>query len=395
MRRTDTLIKLISIIVFLALVFYMGYAFYAAKSDPLRTVLAVSMELSDGVDTEGYAVREEQVVTASGGSIYVTAKEGQRVSSGAPVAVAYNGAEALQRADSIRSIELQIEQVQAALGGKTLEESARDTVLSLSSAVGRGDLSGLDAIMLNIDTYITGSGVGEDVQQLELTLSNLNARLDGLLEEQGGTTAIPAPYSGVFSFYVDGYESVSPENFSGSTTPENVRELFASPSPVSENTEGKLVGGIKWYYVTVMDSASAAKLSSASTIQVAFSRTYSSTISMNVESTGAVDSEGKCVVVLSSGEYLQDVLGVRDMTGRTIFSHTSGISVPKEAMHIDDEGQTYIYVLKGLQAQRTDVTILGESGEHYMVDSEDTELRLGDEIITRAGDIYDGAVVTG
>ena len=393
MERSDALIKFISVLVFLTLLVYMGYALFETQNDPLRTVLAVSMELSEGIDTEGCAVRDEQVLSAYGGSISVTAGEGERVASGAAVAMSYSGSAALERAESIRELELQIEQIEAALSGKSVEESARECIVSLSESVGKGDLSNLDAILLGIDTYITGSGMSDDTAELTAALSTLKTRLGSLKQTRGGTTSITAPFSGVFSSYVDGFESVSPEDFSNSTTPDDVRSMFAEADSVGSNVFGKLVSGIRWYYVTVMDKQSAAKLSGYSKVSVEFTRTYSNTITMSVAYMGAVDENGECVVVLSSSQYLQDVLGVRDMTAKIILSASSGIQVPKEAIHIDDGGKTFVYVLKGLQAQRTDVEILGETEEHYLVSSKNTDLRVGDEIITRASQLYDGAVV--
>lgn len=395
MERSDSLIKFISFLVFIALLIYMGYALYLSRSNPLKTVLAVSMDLSEGIDTEGYAVREEQVLTAASGSVYVTAGEGEKVASGADVAVSYSGDAALERAESIRTLELQIEQIEAALSGKSINESARASILNLSEAVGKGDLSGLDAIILDINTYITGAGISDNAEELTLTLNNLQTRLNSLVATRSGTTSITAPHSGTFSAHVDGFESISPEDFSNSTTPDELYKMFSKTSSVGNNVFGKLVSGIKWYYVTVMDKQSAAKLSSSSKVTVAFSRTYSSTITMNVVYLGAVDENGECVVVLSSSEYLQDIISVRDMTAKIIFSASSGIQIPKEAIHIDDEGTTYIYVLKGLQAQRVDVEILGETGNYYMVSKDDTDLRIGDEIITKAATLYDGAVVAG
>jgi hypothetical protein len=128
-------------------------------------------------------------------------------------------------------------------------------------------------------------------------------------------------------------------------------------------------------------------------VNVAFSKTYSNTISMKVEKVGAVDSDGNCVVLLSSTKYIQDVVSIRDMTGEIVLSATTGVQVPREGMHIDDDGQTYVYILKGLRAERVDVNILGESGDFYMVEATSSGLRSGDEIITQASNLYDGAVV--
>lgn len=393
MQRSDALIKFISVIVFIVLAVYMGAAFLNGREDSLKTVLAVDMELREGIYTEGYAVREEEQVSSSDGSASVTAAEGEKVASGETLAVSFSGDSALQRAESIRELTIQIEQLEAMQSGASSSQTAKDSILSLSKAVAGRDLSNLDAILLNINSYITDEGLPADTGNIESTLTSLKLQLKSLQATSSGTRMITAEYSGTFSSFTDGFESISPEDLTSSTMPDEIRAMFASPKSVGSGVFGKLVSGIKWYYVTIMDKQSASKLSGASTVSVAFSRTYSGTISMKVESIGVVSDDGECVVVLSSSKYLQDVIAVRDMTAEIVLSASGGIQVPREAMHIDDNGQTYIYILKGLLAERVNVEIIGESADYYMVAKGASGLKIGDEIITQAAELYDGAVV--
>jgi len=79
-----------------------------------------------------------------------------------------------------------------------------------------------------------------------------------------------------------------------------------------------------------------------------------------------------------------------------VFDVISGLRIPREAIHLDDDGTIFIYLLTGARAERVNVEILLESGENYLVrDGLETgsPLRSGSTIIVRANDLFDGKVV--
>lgn len=391
LERSDSLIKFISVIVFLAVAFYIGYSFLANRNDVLRTVTATDIEMRDSIMTEGWAVRDEKTVASAAGNASVTASEGEKVAAGAQIAISYNNASSLERAEEIRELTLQLSKLRELQSSKSEQRSAKDSVMALSGAVHSGDLSNLDSILLDLGVYVTG-GTDLSADNLDGTIAAMEARLNALLNSGAGTGAVTAPVSGTFSAAVDGYENVTPSVLTQKLTPDDAAALFANPERVPQGTVGKIVRGIKWYYVTVMPADAATRLSGYNNISVEFSRSYSGTVTMKVENIGMSEG-GRCVVVLSCSKYIQDVTAVRGMTAEIIFRASSGIRVPKEAVHLDEDGGTFVYILRGMQAERVDVTILGEEDEYYMAESVGGSLREGDEIITRAANLYDGAVV--
>jgi hypothetical protein len=93
---------------------------------------------------------------------------------------------------------------------------------------------------------------------------------------------------------------------------------------------------------------------------------------------------------------LSDIAAFRELTADVIFSTYSGIRVPKEAVRLDEDGATCIYILSGLRAELVPVDILYEGDDYYIVQSGSesaTSLRVGSEIIVKANDLYDGKVV--
>ena len=387
MQRSDALIKAVSLVVFLALAIYIGVSAYTAKNDPLKTVLTDRFEMTDSVETEGYAVRNEKILESSAQNVSVTASEGERVSAGAAVAVSYVGTDAMKMAEEIRELRLKIGQLSGEKTGKSSEETARETVFDISRAVAAGDMTEMDALALSAEAYIIGS----DEAAAE-SADELQGRLDYLISASASDMQeISVPESGMFAQTLDGFEGVEPESL-WEATPSSLSATFSTDTAVGSNAFGKLVTGVTWYYATVMDAEEAARLEEGTAEKLRFHKTYSGTLRMTVESVGE-EENGKCVVVFSSDKFLKDIVSLRELYAELVFSEKTGLRVPKEAVHLDEEGDTFVYILQGLQARQVYITILDENGDSYMAEEENGGLRKGAQIITAGRDLYNGKVV--
>jgi len=389
LERSDSLIKLVSLLVFAALVIYIGVSAYTRNTDPLRTVQAVEMSLSDSVETTGMLVRYEERVNAAG-SVTLAAEDGEKVAWGQTIARSYKGAESLARAEEMHRLTVQEKQLEDILNGDGGVKSARDSVSELAAVISSGELSQLDAAVLSVRATVMNQG-GTDEDAIRRELQATKDRLSQLDYESLSDTAITSPAAGVFSSVTDGFEGVSPDDLTTALMPEEFTALFDAPQRTA-GSFGKVVTGIRWYYATVVDADVAGRLMGRSTINARFERTYSGTVVMDIVNIGPV-SEGKCVVTFASDRYLHEVAGLREMTAHLVFSSLEGIRVPREAVHLDDKGQTFVYLLEGLQSERMDVNILGQDDEGYLVEKTGDGIRLGDEIITKADGLADGAVV--
>ena len=391
MERSDALIKLVSVIVFIAVMIYLGVSFISSYRDPLRTVTVTGMELHDGVDTTGFIVRSEQVLTAPDGNVAVTAQEGAKLAAGEVLAYRYVGATAMERAQRIGELRQRIRQLMALKNGRNSETLAKETMLRLSSLVSSGDLTGVYDLEPDVDAYII-SGTTLATGDEDSEIAALQAELDGLLSASSSDTErITAPWAGTFSSIADGYEDIDPENLED-MSPDYVDRLFSTPAAVPENAIGHLARGTRWYYVTTVDESAAKKLRVGGTADLIFSRTYSAELKMTVDSVG-ISEEGRCAVVFRCDKYLQDVVGLRDASAQIVFGTMSGVSVPREAVHLSETGESIVYILEGVTAHKTAINIIAESGDYYMVEATRTGLREGDTAIVRCNNLYDGAVV--
>ena len=386
MKRTDFFIKLITVVLFIAVVSYIGvYLFYAALNS-YETTTAISYTVERTYPAQGFIVRSETVLADTGSMALAVVSEGEKVAVNQTVAVEYMNSAALDAASEIRSLRIMIAQLETT-GGSVAETTRLAGILDLSASIQRGDLSRLDELLLNIET-IFFTGVSASAPDLPA----MKARLELLEAGNSGIRTISAPVSGVFSHVVDGYEYIGPDALSN-ITPSRLAELFSAVSPASG--VGKLVTEFKWYYAAYMDAADAARLPEGQVVTVQFSGAYYSSEEMTVEQIGRKEGD-ECVVLFSSVTSVHELAPFRRLRADIVSEVMSGIRVPKEAIHLDDNGVTHIFLQTGARAERIDVEILIESGDSYLVrDGAETgtPLRAGSTIIVKANNLYDGKVV--
>ncbi len=399
MEKTDKLIKGVGVLLFLAMLAYLGYYAWNSLTNSVQTALAVSTTVTISTPVSGIIVREEATLTSSEPNLYIIAEDGCMLASGATAARAYSDEAALERAGRIRELQLEISRVETALYGATSEdiaiqaEAVQEAVISLSSAVARHELDGIDVCCLGLGSLVFGDGAEDaTAEQLEA----LKSELFGLLTNSTTDTRnITTDRSGLFSTMVDGWEQFTVEDVKN-ITPETLRSLEEAEPSVPESAYGKLVTSYTWYYAAVVDGEYATGLEIGDNVELNFSRGIRGGVSATVYNLGPEDDSGDRVVVFSCNTAQADTLSLRKTQAEVIFSVYSGIRVPTEAIHVDEEdGSLYVYVMTGLQAERKNITVVYEDEDFCLaeVEPEADALREGNEIITKARNIYDGKVL--
>jgi len=385
MKRSDFFIRLTTGVLFLAVASYIGIYIYNAMINTFVTATAISYAVEETFPATGFIVRTETVLTDSGVSILPVVSEGERVASGQAVAVEYLSREALETASEIRALRLRIAQLGASGGGSGAMRL--NSVIDLSRAIQGGDLGRLDELSMNIETLIFDSDSASGV-----ALPALQARLESLESRFDGVRTIHAPESGTFSQVLDGFEHISPETIS-EISPTGLADLFSYAT--GAYGLGKLVTEFKWYYAAVLDAEEAMQLSTGRRIPVQFSGGYNAAAEMLIERISRPE-DGKSVVLFSSDRSIHEVAALRRLQAEIVNDVVTGIRVPKEAIHLDDDNTTFIFLQTGVRAERANVDILLESGDSYLVrDGAEagTHLRAGSTIIVKANNLYHGKVV--
>ena len=279
----------------------------------------------------------------------------------------------------------------SASGASELDSSVHSAILRLNAAVSAGSASELDDICMDLSSLLFGASTGTVSQS---DLDALNAELHQLEKAGVGRGSITAPAAGLFTSTVDGYEALSPAALEN-LTPDGVAALEHTSPSTPANTIGKLVTAKKWYFAAVMSKADADRLNLGGSATLNFPQHYSGTISATVFSKSEPDGSGEVAVVFACNNALADTLAMRKATADVVYSEHTGLRVPLKAVHMDDDGQAFVYVVTAAQLEKKPIEIIYQTDSYCLVaqSTDSNALRAGNDIVVSGKGLSDGQVV--
>lgn len=424
MKQQGTILNRIVIFLFLAAILaYFAGAAWKGLRDPYPTAQAYAYTVDDTLETTGYLVRQEKVLSGSGGIVRLLPAEGEKVAVGSTVALLYADEEALERSQRLETLEEEAQQLSGAISaaGELTQGDSGEKVMSsmveLHSAVEKGDFTRLEGQVSSFKSaiYQQAQRYG-DAGDLAAALSAAQTEMADLRSQTAQSTGrVTVTESGIFSGQVDGYEAVLVPGMLEGLTPSDIDALESRALPVGEEQICKLITDATWYFVCPLGETEAKRLAEGGTVTVRFSRDWSGDIDMTVERIGTPEN-GRVAVLLSSHRFLSDTTLLRRQTVELVFRSKKGLRVPTQAVRVETETRTdpetgeektvditCVYVQVGITAERKPVTVLAQGEDYYMVEPlllpDDGEkeikkaLRAGDQVIIAGEKIWDGMIL--
>ena len=385
-----------------AIAAYFGYNVVSSLAEPLTTAAVIEYEAGAGCYTTGFVVRDEAVITSSYDITVINCAEGAHVAANEAVATGYLSDGAQQRQARIQTLQEQLTQLQYAWSASSsladqaaLDAEIQSNLLSLAKFTARRDMNSAQDVSPELKGLVLRRSAGAgDTDAIHAQLENVQNELSRLQEQAAADTRpIAADHAGTYSGVADGYETVLTPGKLQTMTAQDYNAV--TPESVPENAIGKLIRGTTWYYVTTLPASELKDVKEGARVQLLFARDVYDQLDMTVERVGNNEA-GYKLLVLSCDKYMQNVTLLRQQSADVVFNSYQGLRVPKDAVRVEDGGQTGVYVLEGATARWKPITILHDNGESYVVELDKTStanLWPGDEIIIHAKNLYDGKVV--
>lgn len=406
--KTSYITKLISIMLLLALCFYFGLQVYRYLTSAQRTVTTYPYTADDSISVSGYVVRNEHRIDCEDTLLELHYAEGERVALNATLATVYHSQETLERSQELERLNEQLKQLEYAKSASNdtgavqlLDEDIKSDILSLHRSLSTNSFSAVNEFASDIKTSVlryafSHNGAGD----LDERIASLNREIRSLSSSvSDASKRITAPFSGIYSAVLDGYEEVLTPEILSTLTPSQI----ASVKPDKHtSTVGKMIAGNTWYFVTTVTEEQAKSLSVGQKISLRFAEGVSSDLPMKIQSIGAPE-KGKCAVVTYSEQYLAAVTLIRETQAELILKTYSGLRVPKNALRMND-GKAGVYCRIGLVAYYKPVHILFQNDDYIIVEPGEIEsdaksrielytIRAGDAVIISSEELYDGKVL--
>ena len=423
MKQGSLNAKIIMLLLLAAVAVCLGAAAWRSFRDPFTTVASYSYTVDDSLEATGFLARQEQVLTNAGGVVELLPQEGEKVAKGGTVALVYQDASGLERQEQLQQLELEKEQLEYALertgagGGDAsqLTDQVLDAIAELRAAVAGRDLTELERQSMDLKSLVykreyTYGGTGEEsADAIQAALDEVNSQISSLSSQAAQSTrSITASQSGIFSGYVDGYESLLTPEVLETVTPAQLDALAGQASEEDQTAVGKLITDSTWYFACALPQEDAERLVEGRSVTVRFSRDWSGEVDMTVERVGEPE-DGRCAVVLSTDRYLSETTLLRRQTVELVFQSVTGVRVPRQALRVEEQtvtdeetGEestvqvTGVYTLVGEQVEFKPVTVLEQGDTFVLVEAAGSgraALQPGDVVVVAAEDLYDGKVI--
>lgn len=429
MKQGPLLNRILMLVLFAALLIYLGVYVWDSMNDPFTTATAYACTVDDAMEATGFLVREEQVIQGNGAVVDQLFNEGEKVARGQTVAVLYGSAEAAERRNTLLALENERDQLQYALtqsadagDNARLSGEIIDAITTLRSSVASEDFTRLEDQTLELksliyqraDAFGTEEEGGTTVAEMQNRIQELNAQISALQSQSSqDTTRVTVSQSGTFSGMVDGFETLLTPDGLENLTPADLDKLSAQTPQQDTTAVGKLITSSTWYFVCALSEEEAANLTEGKDITVRFSWDWSGSVDMEVERLGPPQG-GRMTVILSTDRFLADTTLLRKQTVDLVFRSKSGIRVPTQAIRTEERSETNeetgettvrqvtgVYAIVGVQAEFKEVTVVDQREGYCVVTPVTTgvpgtdkkALRSGDEIIVTGKDLFDGKVV--
>ena len=399
--RGTTVLK--GFVILLAAVFAV-HQFISSVYSPVKTETAVFYSASDGLNITGLIIRSETLVTSSeDGVMHFVLEDGSRVAKDGVIANIYDSESASITLSKIDSVNTKIEDIEEMLSYNDLEAADLDMInakatqslnnLIVSGASGNfGNMSELsDELLSALNRRQVAMGETTDFSaQLEQLKAEKN-ELSASLPAAKGT--VKAAMSGYFVSKADGYETVLTCGNPESITPEFMSSVSAAELP--DGVIGKIVSDYEWYIAAEISINESLKYKEGDSLTIYTSVKSYPKLPVTVKKINISESSSSAVVVFSCNEMNSELATMRSGPMTVVTKEYDGLRVPSAALRVVDSKRG-VYVLTGMQVKFVEVNVLYKDDSYMICEkqtSDESVLRLYDEVIVKGKNLYDGKIV--
>lgn len=372
---------------------------------PVKTETAVYSDISDGLNITGIIIRNEALVTSSGGGVmHFVIGDGNRVAKDGVIANIYDSESASITLERIDSVSSKIKDIEEMLSYNDLEAADLDMInakvsknlnnLIVSGANGNYDSFSEKSYEL-LSSYNRRQAAMGETADFSAQLSALKSereQLSSSLPAAKGT--LKAAQSGYFVSKADGYENALTCDNLDKITPEYLNGIKAES--VNENIVGKIVSDYEWYIAAEVSINESLNYKEGESLTIYTSVKSYPKLPVTVSKINISESSGGAVVLFACNDMNSELASMRTGPMTVVKKEYSGLKVPRSALRVVDSKRG-VYVLTGMQVKFVEVNVLFTDGEYIICEkqtSDDTVLRLYDEVIVKGKNLYDGKIIS-
>ncbi len=397
--------KLIIAVLAIIAVFIILYIFSGRQTKDVEVETVMIGTAEDKTQVSGFIIRDESVLTSpEAGVLSFHANEGERVARGFKVAIVYSGDVSDEVKSELSTINSHINEIEGSSVEKNLfaggvtggSSQIENDIDMINRAVYGGDVSNVGQYKDDIIRLIRkDTGKSEAVKT---TLEKLVARRSELERSiSGRATGIFSLSAGVMCSQIDGCEEYYSIKKLDEITPEYIKNSPASNPNSPDEVEKdqpclKIINNYEWYYTAIVDEEWLMDMKKGDSVSIRFTDISNDTLSGVIYNISE-PADGKCALVIKSRSMFTGMYTTRKIKAEIIRKTYKGFKVSKNAVHIDQDSNYYVYVNSEGVVRRRDVLVLYSDDAYVIIkvdNSAKNNLLLYDEVIISDKNIKEG-----
>ena len=393
--RSSATIKVMTVLLSLFVVVMVAYQVYYHFNEKRDTVEAELYTYNDNITAQGVFVRDENVVTYSGGGVLdYNYADASKVSVGSTIANVYESEEDILGVRAQQGILERIDELKRAEQPGTTDYIQPETLKSQIDAKYKLMISAsidkdYDSVakyekeisqIMSIYNIVTDSSSGYEkvIDSLEKDLEKLKKDTKKPKEK------IDAPETGYFVGYADGYEAILNKEKCINMSKQQILDIVNDTDSVAKppNAAGKLLKDYSCKILMVVDNDERLKAGMYLNAMLSASKETYSVFVDSVKDAG----DGQSIVILSCDSLDSALVSERVQRIELVFDDYTGLKVPREAIHFNSDKEKGVYVILGQDVQFKKIDIIYEGDDYVLSKNSSNEdyLLLYDQILLEA-----------
>ncbi len=404
---SKSLDKILTSIVVLVLLSYVGFTVFRYLYSPYQTMIAYSHLESDSLRVKALLLRDEAVLSDTvTQNTYYLLDDASMVEAEQEIAVEYGAAQDIRNIEQIKSYRQEIEGLDRAAALKMgflstdyLNTQLQETLSLISESSTDQNAQSIPQFMATLTELINKKqvAIGREYDFGD-RISYLQAQkgfLEGSLTPPVKT--IMSTHGGYFTSHVDGYENQLPASRRLDIPVQQYQDLLRGELTTHQGTSvGKIVTDHNWYLAVEVEPKQLEKYRVGLRVGLGFDTESALDIDGVITDVLTHSSTPNAIVLIRCNYVTPAIINLRYTTVDIRFKTYSGIRIHADSIRYNDQNEAGVFVIEGNLIVFKRIEVVRQT-DTYALCNENSQLsnpiKLFDEVIINGTDIYDGKVI--
>lgn len=412
MNQKDRLLKFLAGAVAVIIVGFFCLKIYELSTKSFDTQTVHEQTVLDTVDAQMYIIRDETLLPESvSGVVVPVASNGERVSNGSEIAAVFSSELEANNYVSIKALNKKLESYQkvdsqlklANLDIDKLSSEIRYDYLSIINSAYENDFDSLSEDELSFAEKLSRKQISlsESVDCSEKIVS-LQSQISALQGAANPREIIKSDVSGYYVSKLDGYENMLTSADIDNLSYAQLEVAYnAERKETSDSSLGKIISGYNWYIACRIETATLSGHKEGSKINLILGDSSENMVQTDVYRIINIDPTYS-IAVFRCNLMNETFATMRKVNGKIVVDEMTGLKVRKDAVRVDNEGNSYVFVRRGNIVDTRSINIIYNDKDFILavkpsdesgIKLPNSHIKLYDEVIISGKEIYDGMVI--